>query len=103
MHASAHLVTIAERAPGVLLHLLHTEADASALRIHSQHFHVDNITGINNLAGVLDAFRPTHFRNMDQTFHAWLEFHKRTVVSNAGDSSIHPSVEGETFFDALPR
>src|SRR5689334_19839491 len=74
VYACADLITLVQRLPRILLHLLHTQADASRPRIHAEHFNLDQVTRINYLARMFDALGPAHFGNMDQPFHSALEF-----------------------------
>src|SRR5215472_3946801 len=72
------LIPLMKRAPGIVLNLLHAEADAAGLRIDCEDFDLDRIAGIHQLARVLNALGPAHLRDMDQTFDAALQLDKRT-------------------------
>ena len=72
-------------------------------RIHTQHFDFHRVSGIYHLARMLDALGPAHFGNVDQSFNAVLELHKRAVVGHARDLSIHAAADREPFFDTGPR
>src|SRR5687767_2078654 len=61
MDTGTHLITFMKRLPGIILNLLHTEADATRLRINAQHFYFDIVSGIHELAGMFHTFRPAHF------------------------------------------
>src|SRR5678815_2660546 len=76
VNARADLVTLVQRLPRILLHLLHAETDAPRSWINAEHFNLDQVAGINYLARMLDALGPAHLGNMDQSFHAALEFYK---------------------------
>ena len=103
-HASvnpgAYLVAIMQRLPRVFLNLLHSKTDATSLGINAEHFNFNGIAWINNLAGMLDAFRPAHFRYMHKPFDAVLQFYKSPVVCNAGDATAHPGTDRETLLYA---
>src|SRR5262249_7467466 len=58
--ARANLIPLVQRAPRVVLNLFHTEADATCFRIDRQDFHFDRISRVDDLARMLDAFRPAH-------------------------------------------
>src|SRR6185369_14512723 len=103
MNARANLVAFMQRLPRVLLHLLHAETDATRPRIDTQHFNLDHVAGIDDLARMLHALGPAHFRNVDESFDARLELNKRTIISNARNAPAHPRTNWETFFDAGPR
>src|SRR5690242_932046 len=102
MHARAYVVTLAERLPRIRLHLLHSEAYASRLRVDAEHFDFDRIAGIYDLAGMLDALGPAHFRDVDQTFHARLEFDEGAIIRDAGDFSRDARGWRKSFFNRLP-
>jgi hypothetical protein len=103
VNAGADLVTLVQRLPRVLLHLLHAETDTSRLRIDAQNFDLDRVAGIDDFARVFDALGPAHLGNVDQSFNARLEFHERTVISDAGDASRHSRADRETFLHTRPR
>src|ERR1043165_5164029 len=63
VNARADLVTLVQRLPRVLLHLLHTEADTTRLGIDAQYFDFHCVAGIDDFARVLDALGPAHFGN----------------------------------------
>src|SRR5215216_185226 len=103
MNARADLVTLVQRLPRILLHLLHAEADAPRSRIDTQHFNLNQVAGIDDLARMLDAFRPAHFRNVNQPFNAAFELHERAIISHARDTPVHARADREALFDAGPR
>src|SRR4029079_1974385 len=103
VYACADLVTLVQRLPRILLHLLHAETDASRSWIHAEHFDLDHVARVNYLAGMLDALGQAHLGNMDEPFYTALEFYKRAVVGNARDFSRHARAHRKTFFDAGPR
>src|SRR5690349_12572229 len=103
MNPRADLVTFMQRLPGVLLHLLHAETDTTRTRIDTQHFNLDQVARIDNLAWMLHTLGPAHLRNVDQTFNARLEFNKGTVISNTRNASAYARTDRETLFDAGPR
>ena len=103
VNAVADLISFAESAPGIVLHLLHAEADAARFRIHAEHFNFDRITGADQFAGMLHAFGPAHLRHVNQTFDAGFKFNERAVIGHARDFSIHARVGWKALFDRLPR
>src|SRR5690242_2317327 len=102
VNARADLITLVQRLPRVLLHLLHAEADATRLRIDAQHFDFHRVTGVDDFARVLDALGPAHFGNVDQTFHARLELDERAVIGNARDLAVQTRADRKTLFHAGP-
>src|SRR5215216_249324 len=103
MNARADLVTLVQRLPRILLHLLHAEADAPRSRIDTQHFNLNQVAGVDHLARMFDALRPAHFRNVNQSFDAAFQFYKRAVISNAGNTPVHARAHRKTLFDTGPR
>src|SRR5687767_2433162 len=102
MNARTDLVTLVQRLPRVLLHLLHAETDSPRPGIDTQYFDVNRIARVNNLARMLDALGPAHFRNVDQTFDSVFEFDKGAIIRHAGDFSINSRADWKTLFDAGP-
>ena len=87
VHASTNVITFVQCLPWILLHLLHAETDAARLRIDAQHFNFHHVARIDDFARMLHALGPAHFRNVNQPFHARLEFDKGAVISHAGHAS----------------
>src|SRR5947207_14819145 len=102
LHARAYLIAFIECAPGIFLNLLHSQANASGLRINGKHFNLDCISRTDYLAGMLDAFGPAHLRNMDQALNAVFELYESTVIGNAGNLTGHTSVQWKALFDRGP-
>src|ERR1043165_1217293 len=102
LDARADLITVAQSLPWVLLNLLHAETDATRFRIDPEHFNVDRVTRVDNLAGVLHSLGPAHLRNVDQTLDPGFELDKRAVVSDACNLPINPRSRRKTFLDRLP-
>src|ERR1051325_750153 len=70
VYAGADLITLVQSLPGVVLNLFHPEADAARLGIDTEDLDFHFVARVDQLARMLDAFRPAHFRNMDQAFDA---------------------------------
>src|ERR1051325_4998708 len=102
MDPCAYLITLVKRLPGIVLYLFHSQADAPRLWIDAENFNFDCISGIDQFAWVFDAFGPAHFRNMDQTFNAILEFNKGAVIGNAGDAARHAAANRKSFVHTGP-
>ena len=88
MNSSANLITVTKRHPGIGLNLLHPQTDSSGLRINAEHFDFNRVAGPDQLAGMLHALRPAHFRNVHQTFNARLQLNERAIVGNARDLAV---------------
>ena len=55
-----HLITLRQGAPRIILHLLHSEADAPCFGIDAQNFDFHRIARADSLARMLDPFGPAH-------------------------------------------
>src|SRR5687767_145892 len=102
VHSAAHLVTIVQGLPGVILNLLHAQTDAPRFRINAQDFNFDAISGINNLAGMLDAFRPAHFGDVYQSLDSTFQLNESAIVRNTRDFSADTRADWKTLFHARP-
>src|SRR6267378_6509596 len=87
MNSGPDLIPLAERLPRIVLHLLHAQTNAPSLGINTKDLDFNGITGAHDLARMLDALRPTHLRNMHETFDARLQLNKRPIVSDTCDFS----------------
>jgi hypothetical protein len=67
MNTRADLITLVQRLPRVLLHLLHAETNAARARIDAEHFDFNGVSGIHDLARMLDALGPAHLGNVHQS------------------------------------
>src|SRR5262249_28072933 len=54
MNARADLITLSQSLPGILLDLLHSQADAPGFRVNAEHFNFDGITRVYQLAWMFD-------------------------------------------------
>ena len=82
MNAAANLITLMQRLPRILLNLFHAQTDPTRFRVDAEHLYFDRVTGINYLARVLHALRPTHLGDVHQSLNAAFELNERTVISN---------------------
>ena len=88
--------------PRIGTNLLHAEADALFLAIHTQNDHFYFITHVNHLRGMTELARPAHLRDVHQAFHAGLKFHKGAVVDKIGDLALTFHAFRIAFRDVLP-
>src|SRR5260370_1779541 len=102
MNARANLVALAERAPGIFLHLLHAQTDAPGLGINSEHDDFNRIAGADEFTRMLHALGPAHLRHVDQPFDSGFQLDKRAIVRNAGDLTIHARARWKAFVDSFP-
>src|SRR6185369_3294805 len=99
MNARADVITLVQSLPRVLLHLFHAETDAPGARVNAEHFDLNTVAGIDDLARMLDALGPAHFGNVDQTLDAVLELDEGAVIGHARDLSIHAAANRKTLLD----
>src|SRR5207249_3680102 len=57
----------------------------------------------DELAWMLDSFRPAHLRDVHQTFDAGLQLDESTVIGNARNFPGDARSDGEAFFDCFRR
>src|SRR5262245_5770110 len=102
MNARADLITLSQSLPGILLDLLHSQADAPGFRVNAEHFNFDGITRVYQLAWMFDPLGPAHLRNVNQALHAGLQLNEGAVVGHAGDRSSRAGSRRKAFFNAFP-
>src|SRR6185312_2200532 len=96
-------VFLDEHFPRIAHGLLETERDAALDRIDFEHLHFDFLRRRNDLAGMNVLLGPRHFRNVDQSLDARLQFDERAVVGDVGHAAFETRADREFSFDALPR
>src|SRR6185437_4388763 len=92
-----------EHFPRIAHGLLETERNAALDRIDFEHLHFDFLRRRNDLAGMNVLLGPRHFRNVDQSLDARLQFDERAVVGDVGHAAFETRADREFSFDALPR
>src|ERR1700733_15734369 len=96
-------VTIRPRGPGIRFELLDAERNTPVPRLNVQHHRFHLIAGFHHFAGMLHPAAPGHLRDMDQTFHAWLQLDESAVVGDAYHAPNHARTLRITFLDGFPR
>ena len=89
--------------PRIAHGLLETKRDPALDRIDFEDLHFDFLGGRNDLAGMHILLGPRHFRDVDQTLDAGLEFDERAVVGDVGDAALEAGADRIFRLDALPR
>src|SRR5687767_1089494 len=102
LNSRADLITLIKCLPGIILHLLHSQANAAGLRIDAEDLNNNFIARVHKFAGMLHAFGPAHFRNVDQPFNARFQFDERTVISYAGNFPVQLFANWKPLFNAAP-
>jgi hypothetical protein len=67
--------------------LLEAKRDTPLAGVHFQNRHFDFLAGGYDLARMDVFLRPAHFRDVDQAFDAWFQFHERTIIGDVGDAA----------------
>src|SRR5450631_55076 len=89
--------------PGIGFQLADAEGDFLLLAVNSQNNGFDFLILFQNIARFGDALGPRKFRDVDETFDAGFELHKRAVRHEADDLALDLRADGEFGFDAVPR
>ena len=92
-----------QREPGILLDLFHAEGDLLVLRVHLEDDGFDFVSDRDELGGVAHVARPRHLGDVDETLHALLQLHERTVVRDRHHVAAHPRANGIPILDVRPR
>ncbi len=85
-HARVRRIAARNVLPRIGAELLKTQADARALAVELQDPHLDLVTDLDHLGGVLDAL-PRHVGDVQQPVDA-AEVHERTVVGEVLDRAL---------------
>ncbi len=88
--------------PGVVVELLHAQADAVLLQVDVEHNRLDLGTELNQLAGVLDPLVPRHLGDVNQAFDALLQFDEDAVVGHGDDLALDHGTDGIALADVVP-
>ena len=102
-HAITALAVHGKFLPRVGTALFHAQADAALVFVDFQHHDFDLVAQGHQFAWGHVFVGPVHFRHVHQTFNAWLEFYKRTVVGNVRDLAEHAGAGGVAAADTKPR
>src|SRR5688500_9027885 len=95
-------VLLGHALPGVLLDLLHAEADLLLVLVDLQHLHQHLLLGRHDLAGVVDALGPGHLGDVHQPLDAFLELHEGAVGHDVDDLALVDGSDGVLGLDVLP-
>ena len=85
----ADRVLLLDEIPGVVLELLHAEADALLLQVDVQDDRLDLLVQLDQLGRVLDPLVPGHLGDVNQPLDALLELHEHAVVGHRDDLAPH--------------
>src|ERR1022692_3814699 len=102
-HGHAHGILVVQRIPGIRCQLPHAERNAALARIYIQHNTFHLIAHINQLGGMLHAFRPRHFADVHQAFDALLQFDERAVIGHADHAPRDVRSHGIAVLGVEPR
>src|SRR5262249_54672144 len=89
--------------PRVGLGLLHAQRNLLLLLVDVQHLHLDGFAAGDDLAGVVDAARPAHLRDVDEPLDACLELDEGAVGHHVDDLALVPAADRVLGGDIVPR
>ncbi len=98
----ADRVVLLDEIPGVVLELLHAEADALLVQVDVEHDGLDLLAHVHELARVLDALVPGHLGDVDQPLDALLELDEGAVVRHGDDLALHHRADRVAIRDVAP-
>src|SRR5450432_1889001 len=99
----ADLKALPDIGPGIAEGLLESERNAAFGRLHLQDDDLDGLTFFDDVAGFADfAFRPGHFRDVNQAFDARFEFDEGAELHQTGDGAAHAIGSSIFLRDSVP-
>ena len=88
--------------PRIRLSLLHTQRNLLLVLVDTEHDHIDFIARIDEFGRVIDAFRPGHFADVNQTFDAVFQLDEGTVRHDVDDFPADLRSDRVLAFDVVP-
>src|SRR5205807_10634026 len=77
--AAANGELLLDLVPRIRFELTQAQRNFLLFLINAEHYRFDFLTNRQNIGWSHDSFRPRKFRNVNETFDAFLEFHERSV------------------------
>src|SRR5205807_1508107 len=99
----SHMMLLKERFPNVGLKLLYAEREPPLVGFNGEHDGLHLVALLQYFRGMLHAFRPSHFANMNQPFDALFQLYKSAVIRDADHSPTNMSAHGITMRRIQPR
>src|SRR5215218_2660552 len=88
--------------PGIVLQLLHAEADAFFLRVDTEHLDFDLVAFVKLAFRIRTAFRPRDLRNVNQSFNTGLELNEDPIFGDRRNFSSDLRIDRVNFNDGGP-
>ena len=88
--------------PGIGFGLFHAEANFLGIGIEGEDDDINDITDVDNAAGMFDTACPGHFGDVDEAFDAFFEFNERTVIDEGDDAAEGADAGGISFCGMFP-
>src|SRR5439155_12270553 len=86
-------VALSHLVPRIGLDLLHAQRDFLLLFVDIEDLHLDLVADRHDLAGMIDAFGPTHLADMDQALDARFQLHEGAVAHDIDDLARVPAAD----------
>ncbi len=96
-------IFLGEQGPGIGFGLLHAEADFLLGLVDVEDDHFDLLADGDHFGGVIDAFGPAHFGDVDESFDAFFELHESTIGHDVRDGALDAGGDGVLLFGMFPR
>ncbi len=103
LNHSTHRVVIINHVPRIALGLLHAQRNFHLLVVDLQDNNFNLVANRNQLAGVVDALGPGHFRNMHQALDTFFELHEGSIGHHVDNAALEGLALGITLFNTIPR
>ena len=96
-HDAADAIALGHGCPGIIFQLLDPQRNAAIPGLDLQNHRFHFVSDLDQLGGMLHPAGPGHLRNVDQTFHARLDFHESAVVGHAHHPANDSAAGREAF------
>src|SRR5438874_4601436 len=100
---AADLKFLFDLIPGIRFQLAQTERNFLLFLVHSEHDRFDLLTDSQNIGWPHDALRPGELRDVNQAFHAFLQFHESAIGDEVRDLAFDLLTGRKTLFNLIPR
>src|SRR5581483_6463104 len=88
--------------PRVRPHLLESERDTPVFGADFQDYHLNLLSHRQEFGRMRNPFRPGQLRDVEQSFHAFFQLDKGTIVSQAHNLSLNVATDRITLCDSTP-
>src|SRR6266567_7786454 len=102
-HGAADGELLLDLIPRIGLELAKTERNFLLFFVYAKHNGFDFLANTKNVGRAHDPFSPRKFGDMDEAFHAFLDFNKCAVRNEIRDFAFDTLTSREAFLDLVPR